>query len=63
MSIDGAEPVDLILDTGATLTCLDTPLVRRLLDFEREVLRLAAPNDEDSPTVREPAPPQASRSR
>lgn len=28
--INGGAPVDLILDTGATLTCLDTAVVRRL---------------------------------
>ena len=28
--INGAEPVDLILDTGATLTCVDTALAREL---------------------------------
>lgn len=28
--INGAESVDLILDTGATLTCLDSSLVREL---------------------------------
>ena len=28
--INGSEPVDLILDTGATLTCVDTALAREL---------------------------------
>jgi predicted aspartyl protease len=28
VSVDGHDPVDLILDTGATLTCVDTALAR-----------------------------------
>jgi predicted aspartyl protease len=35
--INGRGPIDLILDTGATLTCLDTSLVRELALPERRL--------------------------
>lgn len=35
VSINGREPVDLILDTGATLTCVDTALAREMALPER----------------------------
>ena len=40
--INGEDPVDLILDTGATLTCLDTAVVRELgLPRQRAMLGAA----------------------
>jgi predicted aspartyl protease len=40
--VNGRGPVDLILDTGATLTCLDTSLVRELALPERRAVLGAA---------------------
>ena len=37
--INGRGPVDLILDTGATLTCVDTALARRFALPERRLVR------------------------
>lgn len=37
VQINGREPIDLILDTGATLTCIDTALARRFELPERRM--------------------------
>lgn len=36
--INGGEPVDLVLDTGATLTCVDTAIARRFQLPERRMM-------------------------
>jgi predicted aspartyl protease len=40
--INGAEPVDLVLDTGATLTCVDSALTRELALPEQRAVRGSA---------------------